>query len=564
MFKVKINRSSLTVLSKEAIASGASKIYKVSFDFDPFWVDFFKTAVFKAGDLSFSVLIEGNSCHIPHEVLCPENAGKILFIGAYGTDKDGARLPTVWNKLGVIQPGTEPCESAKSPSPTVIDSIYASVRSSEEKIEKALVEIAVNIDMIEESASITSKNAQRSEECMDKADTAADAAVRFSSDAKEHAESAREDAIAADSAARRAEEAASRAESIADGFTTFHSISEVVKAGSARLLYPVGTQITVNHAEYGNQLYEVVAHDHFRKAGDPEAHTMTLCCKRLLAARPFDTKEALFCAETALSENTLYEINLPVKRGGWKAGRYGFETSFSLPEGTQFVIEGDTTTPLEELQVLCYASPYDTSPICGFNFTYEPSVSGISLGEVGKGRVNIHSRALYGSSNYAESDIRKYLDSDAESNYWTPTTMFDRIPENAAESGFIAGLDEDLRAVIGEVILPCCANDSYESPDSAASKGSPYDITSKVFLLSPNELGVQCVDDISASTPLEFYSDAANTDRIKYANGTSASYLTRCPEIYYSADVCNITSDGALTTKAAIAAVRFAPAFNIV
>ena len=124
MFNIKIKKTSLIVANKEPLASGASKIYHVSFDFDEEWNGLLKNVIFKAGEISVAVLLEGNSCQIPWEVLSSENIGEKLWIGVYGSDTEGTKLPTIWNELEVIQAGAELCGSGSEPTPTAVSLIY--------------------------------------------------------------------------------------------------------------------------------------------------------------------------------------------------------------------------------------------------------------------------------------------------------------------------------------------------------------------------------------------------------------------------------------------------------
>lgn len=140
MFNIKIKKSSLIVSSKEPIAAGASKVYHVSFDFDKEWEGLSKNVVFKAGETSISVLLEGNFCVIPWEVLSKENVGEKLWVGVHGSGSDGTKLPTVWNELEVIQAGAELCGSGSEPTPTAVSLIYEAAKNAEDMAERAVEE----------------------------------------------------------------------------------------------------------------------------------------------------------------------------------------------------------------------------------------------------------------------------------------------------------------------------------------------------------------------------------------------------------------------------------------
>ncbi|MBE6537980.1 MAG: hypothetical protein E7671_00755 [Ruminococcaceae bacterium] len=137
MFKLDVKKSIIKVNEREPIVTGASKVYKVHFLFSEEWEGLVKTAVFKAGDVSVSVLANEGHCIIPFEVLAPENAGKVLWAGAFGSDEDGIKLPTEWNMLGVINEGAEPFDKGKEPSPSVIAQIYGVAKKAGEAAEEA-------------------------------------------------------------------------------------------------------------------------------------------------------------------------------------------------------------------------------------------------------------------------------------------------------------------------------------------------------------------------------------------------------------------------------------------
>ena len=137
MFKVKIKKSALTVIDREPLAAGASKVYHVTFIFDEEWDGLSKNAVFKAGDRAVSILLESDTCEIPWEVLDKDNIGEPLWVGVFGSDTEGVKLPTVWNILEIIQPGAELSGSGSEPTPTIVSQIYEAAKNAEQKAGEA-------------------------------------------------------------------------------------------------------------------------------------------------------------------------------------------------------------------------------------------------------------------------------------------------------------------------------------------------------------------------------------------------------------------------------------------
>lgn len=111
------NKNRLTVKKTELLTSGSVKVNETEFAFSADWDGLKKTAVFRAGDESREVLLDGTGrCGIPWEVL--EKPGQQLYAGVYGSVSGGdIVLPTVWAHLGAVLEGTSPGESARPPTP---------------------------------------------------------------------------------------------------------------------------------------------------------------------------------------------------------------------------------------------------------------------------------------------------------------------------------------------------------------------------------------------------------------------------------------------------------------
>lgn len=116
MFILYANKTQLTVRKREPTTSGSVNVYEVRFEFSPDWEGLERTAVFKAGSESRSILLDGTGeCVIPWEVLT--TPGVALRAGVYGTRGGELVLPTVWENLGIIQEGVSPGETARPPTP---------------------------------------------------------------------------------------------------------------------------------------------------------------------------------------------------------------------------------------------------------------------------------------------------------------------------------------------------------------------------------------------------------------------------------------------------------------
>ena len=131
MFALYADKIKLTSYQQEQLTSGAVNVYSVRFAFSASWNGLTRTAVFKGGGKTVSVLLdETGVCKIPWEVL--RTPGDHLEVGVYGTRGKDVVLPTVWTDLGKILPGTTPGENAKKPTPDIYQQIMAAAQEAVE------------------------------------------------------------------------------------------------------------------------------------------------------------------------------------------------------------------------------------------------------------------------------------------------------------------------------------------------------------------------------------------------------------------------------------------------
>lgn len=344
--------------------------------------------------------------------------------------------------------------------------------------------------------------------------------------------------------------------------STWAGIQKAVRAGVAPSLIPVGTQLSVSHSVYGDMLYDVVAHDHFRSAHDANAHTMTLMCSTILPTVQFDAPEALYYADAILPAGT-YNFILATAYGQWVVGTYQFTLSSDVPVGGQLCISGNSGTTLTSLNVVSYASQNTTAATESVAIT--SGSSGTSLGTLGV-ELNHPARMASGSNNYKESAIRQFLNSSAEAgSVWKSQTKFDRPPTWVSDTaGFMNGFGSDFIAVVGEVVVPCSANNTYESPDTTTPIGEKYTITDKFYLASQTEIfGTASGGVADDSVLLHYYDGSTNADRIKYTDDTAKQWWLRSA-VSTSHGVRFVTSAGVLYTGSALDARGCAPICTIV
>ena len=118
-------------LSDDAITTGSVGM-EVRFRCSDEWNGLTRIAIFRGSDTSVDVLLSGDSCTVPAEVLTRSSGD--LHIGLYGTDGSGHLvIPTVYANAGRIQRGTEPSGIEPTPETApLIDQLLAAAQLAQE------------------------------------------------------------------------------------------------------------------------------------------------------------------------------------------------------------------------------------------------------------------------------------------------------------------------------------------------------------------------------------------------------------------------------------------------
>lgn len=123
------DRASLTVTRREPVTSGARGAFRTRFAFSPDWDGLQRTAVFRAGDRTVSVLLDGSGeCDIPWETLSVP--GRRLLAGVYGVRDEDVALPTVWADCGYILDGASPGDPPQSPTPGAYELLLSRLKTA--------------------------------------------------------------------------------------------------------------------------------------------------------------------------------------------------------------------------------------------------------------------------------------------------------------------------------------------------------------------------------------------------------------------------------------------------
>lgn len=338
------------------------------------------------------------------------------------------------------------------------------------------------------------------------------------------------------------------------------SVQRAVQLGIAPTVFPVGTQFTVSHSTFGDIVFDVVAHDLYEvakrdKTYDGEMrHSMTLLFHHSIMTMEFNGMgEAFYYADNELPAGT-YNFTLTESLDKWEVGTYQFTLSKALPKGGLLILSGDSNSSLTTCKVYLAEDQYTKDWDTMSNVTL--GSNGTNLGTFGN-ELNHVARVSHGSSNYAESDIRLWLNehTDGSTPIWQPRTKFQYSPFWRSDTTgfydeFFTGIDDvTFRGILRCVKLPCLANSVYESPDSSIKPGEEYIIDSDYFYI-PSQKEIMGYSSFAndSSKLFPFYEGASSLDYIKYQDGVKKSWWTRSCDNRMQIDspgkVIYINSDG--------------------
>ena len=130
MIICQVSKAAITVAQSVLLTSGMVQAVQVRFCLSPEWEGLTRTAVFRAGRVSVSCLLdEQNCCTIPWE--CLQTAGTHLMVGVYGTRAQEVVLPTVECSLGLICTGAQPAENTpQEPTPTLVQQLFTTAEAA--------------------------------------------------------------------------------------------------------------------------------------------------------------------------------------------------------------------------------------------------------------------------------------------------------------------------------------------------------------------------------------------------------------------------------------------------
>ena len=322
------------------------------------------------------------------------------------------------------------------------------------------------------------------------------------------------------------------------------AVQKIVQAGAGEKFFPVGTQLQVTSQSYGTLLFDVVAHNFEKNPNDATAPTMTLMMHDCFFNRAPDSTEYFWWNNTGaeLAAGT-YHFTV-YKAGHFEQttydGTYQFTTTQAIPADARLLsaILGKISSTKQWL-LNNGVELYDTDDTLIEKCALTEGSEGTDLGTISQtsanivdtlGKFNSSGRCSQGSNNWAQSNIRQWMNSDAAAGaWWTKQTPFDRRSDSYDNvRGLKGDLDTEFVAVLGEVDIETQTNYGYEYGYTA---GETY--TTRDLLFLPGYSNVNTGD----SQAYEYFKDATNAMRQKNAvneERTNAIWFLRTPSWSYS------------------------------
>jgi hypothetical protein len=183
----------------------------------------------------------------------------------------------------------------------------------------------------------------------------------------------------------------------------------------------------------------------------------------LPAGVQFDNYEAFYLAPDGLEAGT-YNVTIAQNWGKIQGGDYQFTLTKAVPSGgclTGF----EKISSAENWTVKSFADMETNTPI--ETVTVAVGSEGAALGIMPYNKagetVNSMYRTGFGYHRWSQSNIRQYLNSNADTGkWWTSQNVFDRAPSQLATmQGFMKGFSEDFLKILGKVKVTTALN-TYE------------------------------------------------------------------------------------------------------
>lgn len=350
--------------------------------------------------------------------------------------------------------------------------------------------------------------------------------------------------------------------------SSWADVQKIVRLGLADKVFNIGDQLI---STKGSQqlTWDIIGIDQDTPADKLYTHSLTIQMHDCYTTAQFDAAEALYYAETGLVAGT-YNFTLlsdyDTAYGGGKT--YQFTLTKAVPARGQLVFSWGWNVQASTCKISSYENAMGTTVI--ETVSVKEGSGGTSLGTADGTTTNMNHahRMRYGSNDWIESALRQWLNSDeAAGAWWVNMTDFDRPPTNAATTaGFLNGMDSEFLSAIGKVKKRTALN-------TVTDGGGYTDSEELMFLISRSEIYAGLENNVNEGEPYAYYKDNsdlssasgnADTNRIKYLNGSAKYWWLRSPYSGYGYGVRRVLPTGSLYTSDASTSNGVAPACCIV
>lgn len=354
----------------------------------------------------------------------------------------------------------------------------------------------------------------------------------------------------------------------------WQEVAEIVRNGEASTHYKLGDIFEVEHSQFGKIEFEVVGFDQHTPVDSEKKHTMALLSKHTIMNAVFDEPEQDYC----LTEDIVFDVckkltaNINGSSTNTRFTRYGddfwrsINGSYELvrEDGVFKLWEVDSTTYERKAIVDEHSAPGTVldplwtsgTVLTTYNVYYIKSGTRYTTAKVTDGdyvepdtyyeQVPSTQRSGYGYSNWKESNIRQWLNSDLPAGMWfVPQNKWDNPPAYAETmAGFMQGfLDFDFVTAVCPVVNTT-VRDAYSSSGG-------FDITEdKFFLPSGTEVVNKANGGMYEGTVLEMLKGAKANDLKKTdVNGVDTSWWLRTTSTSVSRAVFFIKAGKSVTSS---------------
>ncbi len=348
--------------------------------------------------------------------------------------------------------------------------------------------------------------------------------------------------------------------------TDFETIKKIIVNGGGRAAFPVGTVLVT---EKGDYTYPWMFVHHGQHAdGRYYAHLRVM---KAIDLMQFDAAEAFYYNDTgsALTAGN-YNVQVPTAYGAAAVGYYNFTLTADLPAGGRLVgFYNCYSSDPSGTNITAYDAANDKTASQSVVMTRSETATGTTLGKLQAGGdddvtgMNSIQRAAYGSNNWAQSAIRKYLNSSATTgSVWASSNKFDVAPSwHSTATGFLTKLPQGFIDIVNAVSMKTITNSVFETD---YTKSSNYTTKDKFWLPSRYQVFGSTEGSDLSEEQWDYYKGASDTDRIMFdASGAARGQWLRSPVPGVAYHVRNVNTSGAVHYNGAVSALAASPACEI-